>query len=226
MLFAIWDANSSFALNTGVTMDGLATLVSSGGAGYSYTSTALSNWLAGSTGAVSWTIFANDQFGAQRGLTTSDGSNGTATLTNGNARAANGNKSSFIGNQLNLGAFGVAGVTESVVSSTSAAYIGNSSLSYTALAGYGYNFNSNGSLANSDYATGMNVISVNAVNATTTKSIYAQVGTPVAAHAWMAGNTFTIGAVAAVPEADSLAMLLAGMGLVGSIARRRNRKTA
>ncbi len=226
VLFAIWDANSSFALNTGVTMDGLATLVSNGGPGYSFTDSALSTWLSTANAAtVSWTIFANDQLGSQRGLTTSDGSNGTVTLTQGNARITNAGKSTFINDQLNLGAFAVAGVTESIVSASSAAYIGLSALSFTG-AGYGYNFNSNGSLANSDYTTGLNVISVNAPGATTAKSTYTTVGTPVAAHAWMAGNTFNIGAVAAVPEADSLAMLLAGMGLVGTIARRRNRKTA
>ena len=214
------------SLNTGVTMDGLAALVSNGGAGYSFTDSALTNWLAtANTATVAWTIFANDQFGAQRGLTTTNGSNGTTTLTNGLARAANGNNSAWIDLNLNLAAFNTAGVTEQVAANTSAAYIGASSLAL-GQTGYGYNFNSNGSLANSDYAAGMNVISINTPNATTAKSTYAVVGTPVAAHAWMAGNTFNIGTVAAVPEADSLAMLLAGMGLVGSIARRRARKTA
>jgi hypothetical protein len=34
------------------------------------------------------------------------------------------------------------------------------------------------------------------------------------------------GAVSAVPEPESFAMLLAGLGIVGALARRKNRKTA
>ncbi len=226
VLFTIWDSNSSFALNTGLTIDSLGAAVTSG-AGYHFTDSVLSSWLSTSSGPVAWTIFANDQFGAQRGITTTDGSNAGVTLTNGNARGANLNNSLFIDNNLNLGAFGAAGVTESIVPSSSAAYTGASSLGFGQI-GYVYNFNSNGSLANSDYATGLGVISINTPNATTAKSTYvslASSGTP--AHAWMAADgSFNIGTVAAVPEADSLAMLLAGMGLVGSIVRRRNRKTA
>jgi hypothetical protein len=225
ILFAIWDATSSFAVNTGVTIDGLATSLA-GGVGYSFSNSALTNWLSTATGPVSWTMFANDQLGAQRGLTTTDGSNAGVTLNNSTARAANGFNSAFIESSLNTGDFAAAGVTQAVAAASSSQYIGGSSLVFGGI-GYAYNFNSNGTLANSDYASGLNVISVNTANATVAgKSVYAQVGAP-AAHAWMAADkSFNIGAVAAVPEADSLAMLLAGMGLVGTIARRRNRKTA
>ena len=223
VLFAIWDAASSFAVNTKVTMDGLSSLVGNGGVGFSYTSSGLSNWLSTADAAtVTWTVFANDQFGLQyRSLTTSDGLN-EGTASNSSARGAASVRSGFIQEFLNGGAFADAGVTESTALFGTAAYIGESTL-----AGGLYNFGSTGTLANSDYTTGMQVISVNtANNLNTGRSAYVTVGTPVAARAYMAGNTFNIGAVAAVPEADSLAMLLAGMGLVGTIARRRNRKTA
>jgi hypothetical protein len=230
LLFSIWDANSSFSVNTGVTIDQLSANIVATGVGYSFSDAGLTNWLSTATGPVAWTVFGNDQLGAQRAITTTDGSNAGVTITNGNARSANAANSVFIGNQLNLGDFAAAGVTEAVAASSSAAYIGNSSLAI-GLPGYGYNFNSNGSLANSDYATGLGVISINTPNATTAKSTYSTTAPSLAyngsvAHAWVANNTFTISTVAAVPEADSLAMLLAGMGLVGSIARRRNRKTA
>jgi hypothetical protein len=225
LLFAIWDANSSFAVNTGMTIDSLNAAVTAG-TGYNFTDSAFTNWLSTATGPVAWTIFANDQLGAQRAITTTDGSNAGVTMTNGDLRATNATNSTFI-NTLNTGAFAVAGVTESVALAGTAAYVGDSALSILGSGGYAYNFNSNGTLANNSYATGMGVISANAINGGTTKSIYAPLTyAGAAAHAWVAGNTFTIGNVAAVPEADSLAMLLAGMGLVGSIARRRNRKTA
>ncbi|WP_342617528.1 PEP-CTERM sorting domain-containing protein [Rhodoferax sp. GW822-FHT02A01] len=224
LLFAAWDGQTSFALNTGLTIDSLIAAVSSG-TGYSFTDSAWTNWLSTANAAnVTWTIFANDQFGAQRGITTTDGSNAGVTITNGNARIANVARSLFINEQLNLGAFAAAGVTESIVPVSSAAYPGNSSLG-NGNAGYGYNFNSNGTLANSDYASGLGVISINTPNATTAKSTYASLSyNGTAAHAWISSNgTFSIGTVAAVPEPETLAMLLAGIGMIGSIARRRNR---
>lgn len=225
LLFAAWDGQTSFALNTGLTIDSLIAAVSSG-TGYSFTDSAWTNWLStANTANVTWTIFANDQLGAQRGITTTDGSNAGVTMNNPNARAANSARSFFIDQQLNLGAFGTAGVTESIVSVSSAAYPGTSALGF-GNDGYSYNFNSNGSLSNSDYASGLGVISINTANGLASgKATYASLSyNGTAAHAWIdSTGTFNIGTVAAVPEPESIAMLLAGIGMIGSIARRRNR---
>ena len=59
---------------------------------------------------------------------------------------------------------------------------------------------------------------------------YTQAGTPTSAMSNTAGNwrfdniAFTGVAIAAVPEPESYAMLLAGLGLVALVARRRNKK--
>ncbi len=232
LLFTAWDANSSYTLNTGFTIDSFGAAATAGTLNYSFTDALLTNWLSGTTGAVNWTIFANDQVGAQRSINTTDGSNAGVTLGNGPARAATNNNSLYVDNLLNTGPFSTAGVIEAVSTNpggtAQSAYTGSSSL-VNGGSGYAYNFNSNGSLANDSYATGLGVISINTSNAiATTKSVYAAYASAgTAVHAWVgADKTFNIGTVAAVPEADSLAMLLAGMGLVGSIARRRNRKTA
>jgi hypothetical protein len=81
-----------------------------------------------------------------------------------------------------------------------------------------------GTAANNSFASGLAFIREAALGtgtAAATQTPY--INTEVA---YISGNTFSIGQVAAVPEADSLAMLLAGLGLVGTIVTRRNRKTA
>lgn len=225
LLFAAWDGNTSFALNTGLTIDSLASTITSNLSGYTLSSAAWTNWLSTANAAtVSFVIFANDQLGAQRGITTTDGNYVGGNMTNGNARVANASRTSFISNKYNLGDFSTAGVVSAVKPSSDAAYVGSSALAF-GQSGYAYNFNSNGSLANNSYATGMGVISINTPNATTAASTYAVVGSGVIpARAWIgADQTFHIAAVTAVPEPETLAMLLAGIGMIGSIARRRNR---
>jgi hypothetical protein len=109
-----------------------------------------------------------------------------------------------------------------------ASYTGLSSMAFGE-SGYVLDFNSNGTLANNTAASGLSVINITSSGAlASTFSVYnPYLSSGNAVTAWVAADkSFNIGSVAAVPEADSLAMLLAGMGLVGSIARRRNRKTA
>lgn len=232
LLFTAWDDQSSYTMNTGYTIDSFNAAVTAGTMSYSFTGALLSNWLltAGTpVQSVQWTLFAGDAKSPFRTITTSDNSNAGVTLNNANAKSTDVINGAFIDTGLNLGGpFATAGVTEAVSLAGTAAYTGASSLAY-GLSGYGLNFNSNGTLANNTAATGLSVISITATNGlANTFSVYTPyttAGAPVTA--WLAADkSFHIGAVAAVPEADSLAMLLAGMGLVGSIVRRRNRKTA
>ena len=48
----------------------------------------------------------------------------------------------------------------------------------------------------------------------------------VAVRSWVDGTGLHIAAVQAVPEPSEYAMLLAGLGLIGAVARRRSQKQA
>jgi hypothetical protein len=89
-----------------------------------------------------------------------------------------------------------------------------------------------GTVANNSYATGLGFLRVDGLafgSANSTYTPFVQNGVAVAAwldtSATATANTFNL-AVAAVPEPETYAMLLAGLGLMGAIARRRNKKSA
>jgi hypothetical protein len=231
LLFTAWDSNSSYTLNTGYNFTTFQSAVTASTAGtnfYNFSDALLTNWLSTANAAeVKWTIFATDISGAQRTLTTSQTGTAGAKMFNDQVTAMNTAGNLFIDQNLNTGPFSGAAVDAVSLSSTTA-YTGTSGFAFGDPL-YAANFNSNGTLANNSAATGLSVIRVDAINTdAAVQSTYFQYNraqAPVVAYLG-ADKSFHIGAVAAVPEADSLAMLLAGMGLVGSIARRRNRKTA
>lgn len=86
------------------------------------------------------------------------------------------------------------------------------------------NFNNAGSFANNSYAAGLNLVSMAIATTGIAPAIYsplADAGTALRAYI---GPDYTLHITAAVPEPETYAMLLAGLGLMGAIARRRRQQ--
>jgi DNA uptake protein ComE-like DNA-binding protein len=80
-----------------------------------------------------------------------------------------------------------------------------------------------GSQANNSFASGVNLLKVAGIGTSTTRSVET-LYSGVKAYIDTSNYSLHVGAVAAVPEPESLAMMLAGLGMVGSIVMRRSRK--
>jgi PEP-CTERM motif len=227
VIFTAWDTTSSYTLNTGYTVDSFNAAVTAG-INYSFSDALLTSWLSTAAVDAKWTMIGLDFKTPFRTVTTSDGSN-AGTMNSSTAKSVGTANSLFINDGLNLGGpFSTVGVIDAVSLAGTASYTGLSSLAFGE-SGYVLNFNSNGTLANNTAATGLSVINIGSSGAlTSTFSVYtpfASSGAPVTA--WVAADkSFNIGSVTAVPEPESLAMLLAGMGVVGTMAARRRRFTA
>jgi hypothetical protein len=86
------------------------------------------------------------------------------------------------------------------------------------------NFNNSGTFANNSYAAGLNLVSMAIATTGIAPAIYsplADAGTALRAYI---GPDYTLHITAAVPEPETYAMLLAGLGLMGAIARRRRQQ--
>ena len=87
-------------------------------------------------------------------------------------------------------------------------------------------FDSTGTLANDSYASGLGFMRVDSAAIGSSAGVLNEYldGTS-AVNAWMDGSTLHLSAVAAapIPEADTYAFMALGMGLVGLLARRRNK---
>lgn len=218
LIFTAWDDSSSYTLNTGYTIDSFqAALAANPNFHFSFTSALLTNWLSTAVGA-SYNVYAGDTVGAVRVITTT-ANDAEGTLSNQDAKAIAVTGANFINSSLNIGGpFASASVIEAVSTQDQGAYTGGSGI-----ANYGSNFTNTGSITGNSSDV-LSLIRIDAPNAsaTTASTSFAYAGTT----AYLSNGTFNLASVAAVPEPETLAMLLAGIGLVGSIARRRNRNAA
>lgn len=223
LFFSAWDGQSSYSYDLNVSIDAFEAAKNGAGLlnlayGSDFTSS-FSAWVStANTADLKWNILATDTSGARRILATVGAATLPATnFTNDVLRTGAGNIQTSV-NAINAILVGNSAVT---TSTGAASYAGAMSGFYPR-----FNFNTAGTLAANTFESGL-VFEKTTANAT---GILAGVNTAytddsVAVRAWLGSdNTLHIGAVAAVPEPSEYALMLAGLGMIGAIARRRNKR--
>jgi hypothetical protein len=226
LFFNAWDGANSYTLNLGQTIDSFEALAANAAAtplNLSFAADALftSYMSTANTAALKWNVQATDTLGNVRVLETFSAKPATGK-TNDIIRTLSTGVQGFLTNAVNPS---LATANDAVFALGTAGYAGgNAAIVGTPLTA---TFVQQGTVANSSFASGLGLLRINALStgtAVSTYTPYVQNGVSVSAYL-AADNSFNL-TVAAVPEAESYAMLLAGLGLIGSIARRRNKYVA
>lgn len=228
LFFNIWDANGSYTRGLNVQVNAFETgLGAAGNVDMMWASDSLLNtWLASAdVSTLKWNIFATDTQGANRLLTTYTAPEMAVTKANDVIRTAGSNINTFLGS--------VNGVAENVpgasiaVNAASSAYAGKTTIDgvFGETVFGKLNFVAAGTLDNNSYSSGLGFMRIDALASGTLKSTYNEyMEGSTAVNVWLdSANTLHIGAVAAVPEPSEYAMLLAGLGMIGFMARRNKR---
>lgn len=237
LFFNIWDANGSYTrglstligtptatqISAGYTsFEGI--LATAGNIDLTWTADATLNaWLAtADVASLKWNVVANDTQGANRLLTTYKAPEAETTKLNNVIFSASTATTTFV-NSVNLAMPNVVGASVAVTSAN-AAWAGKTSFKDTV--GGLLNFSNGGTLANNSFASGLGFMRIDAAANNASSSVYNEyLEGSTAVNVWLdASNTLHIGAVAAVPEPESYAMLLAGLGMIGFMAGRRNKR--
>jgi hypothetical protein len=225
LVFSIWDSASSYTRDLGITLDGFeAALAAPGGLSFAVAADALfTSFLSTANLAeATWNLVAQDASGARRSIYTYTSLPGT-TINAGDNRSAVGNAQTYF-NNVNVGALNASGADSAVFAAGSPGYAAAPQAFFGVSMNNLLNFSTGGTVSNNSYASGLNLLRVNgnpSGTAATVYTPYADEGFAVRAYLDSASGNLTI---AAVPEPETYAMLLAGLGLMGAIARRRRNK--
>lgn len=222
LFFSAWDANGSYTRDLNITINSFETqLAASGSIDLSFAKDAtFTSFLAGADAAtLKWNLVAADTVNPLRLLTTYTTTVVTSDLLTKSALTNVRNFATAVN--------GVIGANDSVmVNSGSAAYAGSN-----AAGKFGTNlgglmpFSNAGTLASDSFASGLNFMRVNALSTGQANSVFNQYMDGSEVKVYLdAGKTLHIAAAAPVPEPESYAMLLAGLGMIGFMAGRRNKR--
>ncbi len=219
LFFNIWDATQSYTFDLNVTIDAFQTqLANAGGINLSYAlDDKYAAFLAGvaDPSALRWNVIANDTSGARRILTTYTPPEDATPVGADSGRSVTGAIQAKVLN-INLGLVGDSGIfLSSDDGYTGAEYPANPPYLY------GLGFDTSGSLANNSYATGLGFMRVDCgAIGSSACGLNEYLDEGLAVNTWVDSGTNTL-YIAAVPEADSILLVLAGMGLLGWLYRRR-----
>ena len=223
LFFNVWDASGSYTRDLNITINSFEALVAAGGSlDLSFTQNAtFATFLAGADLAtLKWNVVAADAVNPLRILTTYTAPE-VAPLKDSVTKAASTSVRNFA-SEVNK----VIGGNDSVaVTSGSAAYAGANGVFGVKL-GDILNFETTGSLANNSFASGLGFMRIDAKTTGTAASVYNEYmdGTSAVNVYLDSSKTLHIAAAAVVPEPESYAMLLAGLGMIGFMAGRRNKR--
>ncbi|RTL52766.1 MAG: PEP-CTERM sorting domain-containing protein [Rhodocyclaceae bacterium] len=228
LFFNVWDATGSYTRNLGVDLTSFETAVNGAANGvqvYNFAAdSTLTSWLSGKS-SFSWNIMAVDNQGAVRVLETAGQS---ATLT---AKASNIVRTAALQTTTLVGSINapLASANSATYTTADAGYVGKAAGGVSTInSNIGWPTAALGSAANNSYAAGLLIEEANGNAAGTTVVANTILGNANGARAYFdANNTLVIqtaDAVAAVPEPETYAMFLAGLGLMGVIARRRGNR--
>jgi hypothetical protein len=223
MMFSAWDGQTSYVFDMNTTIDAFETSFSAAGNvnmawGSDFTSS-YGDWLSSAnTATLQWSVLAVESVAERRILATV----GAATLPALNGQADNlrsaitSVQTSYLNNLNPLLGSNNSFVTTSTASAGYAGKVGDKV--YAKM-----NFDTSGNLSNNSYANGMAFEMTRASASGIAKGTNtAYVDGSTAVRAWVDGDSVLhIAAVTAVPEPESYAMLLAGLGMIGFMARRR-----
>lgn len=227
LFFTAWDGANSYTFDLNTTIDAFESSVgAAGGVNLSFNLDSLFNSFIGSANLanLSWNIVAGDSLSARRLLTTFNAPLPATTMTRAVTASTIGAMQTFVG-LVNNGIAAQGGTDSAVFAAGEAGYADNPSGNpFGNDIGNGLNFSNAGSVANNSYADGLGFMRINANASGTIPSTYnpyLDEGFGVRAYFDYTSGTVTI---AAVPEPETYAMLLAGLGLMGAIARRRRQQ--
>ena len=224
LFFSAWDGASSYTFDLNTTIDAFQASVNAVGTG-TYVNATLdalfTTYLStANLSTLVWNIVATDLSGARRIVNTYTTLPAT-TMGGPEGRSAAGTVGAFV-TAVNQGITAQGGVNSAVFAAGTNGYANVASgTTFGDNIGGLLNFSNGGTVANNSYANGLGLMRVDVPpsgSGVSTYNPYVDGGFSVRSYFDTTSGTVTI---SAVPEPETYAMLLAGLGLMGAIARRR-----